>query len=417
MIMSTVLIFGLIGTSLINHPNNPIFPGAVEESFIMDGNRVDNWYHEMADNCIYYAYSDDPMCETWTVGNGGNPVLGNNYVAPYVFKVDNIYYMAAIKNGELYLLSSANKTTWAEVNGGNPILRRSTNPSDWNYYLANPAITVINGYWHLLIEGKNGVGGGYETHYSLSSFYEGPNFNTRLTTNPILSGITGNSFLIHVPDRNAFLVIHGTWNNPSNPYWEIQATNVLLSSDLSNPTNWNLSRSFKIYQQGIHIADPTLIFAPTNSSHPWKMMFGYNYNQSEGYRAYSNLGINEFYDLVTGWSELASILGANYVETGINNQNPSGATINFKKIRIETITVRLNFNNQNNTYTPVSLAYPFTGRILAIIPSQSTARIGNLIVRTDSQSPSGFNVYGVTQSYGLVTGFEEIQCIVIGYDN
>jgi len=144
------------------------------------------------------------------------------------------------------------------------------------------------------MEGKNGIGGNYETHYSKSTLAEGPNFNTNMTANTVLPSPSGNTFLLHVPNRNALLAVYGDWGGPK---WRIRASSALLSTDLSKSSSWVAAPGFRWLQKaGVHLADPTLVFADNKD---WKVMLAYNYAQSQGYRAYGQLNIDQLYDLVT----------------------------------------------------------------------------------------------------------------------
>lgn len=275
--------------------NDPLMPDGMEESILMDGAQCDDWFHRTSDNKIYYSYATDSKCSNWIPGNSGAPIL-TGVTAPYVFKVGQKYYLAAVKNSDrnVYLWSSTDKVTWIPENGGNKIFTKSTNSADWNYNLGNPGIAVVGNTWHLLMEGKNGIGGNYETHYSTSTLSEGPNFDTHMTPNPVLPSPSGNAQLIYVPNRNALLAIYGDW---SGPYWRIRVSTASLSADLTKQTNWIASPGFRwIQKAGIHLADPSLVFADNKN---WKMMLAYNFNQVEGYRSYGQLNIDQFYDLIT----------------------------------------------------------------------------------------------------------------------
>ena len=275
--------------------NDPILPDATEESIFMNGSQCDNWYHDTSDGMIYYAFANNSNCSNWVIGNNGAPIL-TGVSAPYVIKVDTTYYLAAVKDsdGSVYLWSSTDKITWTPANGGNKIFTKSATNTDWNYNLGNPSIAVIGSTWHFLMEGKNGIGGNYETHYSKSTLAEGPNFNTNMTANTVLPSPSGNTFLLYVPNRNALLAVYGDWGGPK---WRIRASSALLSTDLSKSSSWVAAPGFRWLQKaGVHLADPTLVFADNKD---WKVMLAYNYAQSQGYRAYGQLNIDQLYDLVT----------------------------------------------------------------------------------------------------------------------
>jgi hypothetical protein len=289
------------GAGLVHHPSNPVMPDAMEESFSLDGDRLDCWYRDTSDNKIYYTYSLDAMAETWATPTDistGTDLNGMSF--PYVFKVGGTYYMAGVvdKGGGdgncLYLWSSTNKTTWAWAASGNALLKHSTTVTDWTYLLYNPAIVVIGSDWHLLIEGKTSTSN-FQVGYSHSTLAAGPDFTANLSAAPVLAGYTGNPFLISVPDRAAILAVYGDCTSGT---WVLRAASCPVASDPGLAASWTPTPGFGYQVAGVHIADPTIIFSGT-AAKPWGMLLGYNYAQATGYHAYSGVTINEFYDLVT----------------------------------------------------------------------------------------------------------------------
>ena len=308
--------------ALLNDPRNPILVNAVEESFIMDGHQMDNWYRDYSNlNAdIYYAYADNLMADNWTIGNGGVPLL-TGYSGPFVFKLGATYYMTVIRDstGNLHLYSSADKVTWAVQNSGNPILTKSGNVNDLYYTLHNSTVAVVGSTWHLLIEGKDGVGGNFKTLYSSSTLAAGPNFNTSLSALPVLAGFTGNAYLVSVPDRAALLTVYG---NLDSGTWVLKAATALLSADLSLAASWTLAPGFGMQKAGVHLTDPTMVF-PSNKA--YKAMLGYNYAQLDGYRAYGTFDLNQFYDLISApqSSSLGSVFVGNKVEANSLTVGPT----------------------------------------------------------------------------------------------
>jgi len=308
--------------ALVNDPRNPILVNAVEESFIMDGLSMDNWFRDDSNSNadLYYAYADNLMADNWTLGNGGTPIL-SGYSGPFVFKLGSTYYMTVIREstGNLYLYSSADKTTWAVQNSGNPILTKSANVNDLYYTLHNSAVAVVGSTWHLLIEGKDGVGGNFKTLYSSSTLAAGPNFNTSLSALPVLAGFTGNAWLAYVPDRASLLTVYG---NLDSGTWVLKAATALLSADLSLAASWVDAPGFGMQKAAIDITDPTFVF-PSNKA--YRAMMGYNYNQIDGFRAYGDFDLNQFFDLVKAPQSVqdGSLFVGNKIEANSLSVGPS----------------------------------------------------------------------------------------------
>jgi hypothetical protein len=272
-------------------------------SFAIDGARVDCWYRNDISGGLWYRYSDDPYCETWS-----DPVaIVIDGEFPSVLAVNSTYYMTVVRGGNLYLYTSTDKLNWLLLNDGDPVLEKSASGSDWSHQLFNSSITIDDGgTWHLLIEGKAATGP-FQLGYSYSTFAEGPNFNGHLTPTPIISATAGNPFVQFVPDRAALLLLYG---DVSTSTWRIRAKYGLLSSDLTQASSWVPAYGFGLQQNGVHVSDPTFV-VNTGEAHPWKMLFGYNYDQLDGYQGFNNLTLNEFYDLVV--DPLNSQAGLAYV--------------------------------------------------------------------------------------------------------
>lgn len=286
------------GAAFVDGGANPL-SYAMESSFVLEGTRLHNWYRDTRDSKIYYAYSDDRESNVWTLGNGGMAISDTNAdlvgtEMPYVQKVGSTYYMIANKQYNLRLLSSTDKVTWTFADGGTPVLAKSANAADWNYYLFNPAFCVVGNEWHLLVEAKSSVSL-FRTHYSHATFTNGTvNFQANAVATPVLSGTTGNPFLIHVPDRSALLAVYGDLTSGT---WVLRAVTALLSADLTLAASWVAAPGFGLHKSGVHLADPTLVFSD-GTVKSWKCLLGYNYAQERGYQAYCQMSLNELFDAI-----------------------------------------------------------------------------------------------------------------------
>lgn len=286
------------GAGFVDGTANPL-SYAMEASLILEGERLHNWYRDTRYGKIYYAYSDDRDSNIWTIGNGGVSISDTNAdlsgsEMPYVQKVGDTYYMIANQDYSLRLLSSTDKIHWTYADGGTPVLSKSSTPTDWNYRLYNPGFCVVGDEWHLLIE-ASAQGGNFTTHYSHATFTNGTvNFNANVTALPVLSGITGNPFLVYVPDRASILALYG---EIVAGVWVLRAVTALLSANLSLAASWVAAPGFGKCKSGVHLADPTLVFSD-GTTKSWKCLLMYNYAQETGYSAYCQLSLNELFDAV-----------------------------------------------------------------------------------------------------------------------
>lgn len=294
MMVASLIVF--INQVLAPHGANPVLLNAVEESIVMDGAQCDDWFKVVQTHRVYYAYATDAYCQTWTLGNGGQPVIPGGYVYPNVFKVGTTFYMTTLYAGDyhLYLWSSTDKVTWALANGGQPVLHHGTHNADWFYTLINTTVAVDGtGRWHLLLEGKDNLGNNFHTGYSYSTLADGPNFDTHLSAAPVFSGTSGNPWLVYVPERNALLAVAGAIPNVT---WVLRAWSASLAADLEQASAWVPSPGFSMQAVGVHLTDPSLVFSDQK---PWSAMLAYHYNQLDGWRAYGSQTVTEFYDAVT----------------------------------------------------------------------------------------------------------------------
>ncbi len=286
----------LVGSALAAYGTNPVIPDAIEETLIMEGDTCHTWYKKVSTSRIHYAYSTDPLHQTWTDGNGGQPVIPPATGYPSVFVVGSTYYMLTQYTGSnLYLWSSTDKVTWALANNGNPVFTHSAVNASWFFQVINAAVVVVGSTLHLVCEGKDNLGNNFAIGYAWSTLAEGPNFNNHISSAAIFSGVSGNPAMVYVPDRNALLVIAGAIPNVT---WELRAWSASLGSDLTLAASWTQAPGFGMQTSGVHLTDPSFVFT-TSTTKPWRTMLAYNYAQLDGWRAYGHLGLTEFYDLVT----------------------------------------------------------------------------------------------------------------------
>jgi hypothetical protein len=319
--LQTSLDAGLIRRPALSQESaNPVLVNAAETSLVMstDGTRCDCWYRSVVGGDttnIYYASATDSACKTFVVGNSGNPILtGYRYVL--VFTVSGTNYLMAVKasDGNLYLWSiAANGVTLTALNSGSPVLTHSSDTSKWYNQLFNPAIAVVGSTLHLLIEGKNGTGGQFETGYSHATL-AAPNFNTNLSAASVFAN-TGNPFLLYLPNRSRLLMLIG---DISSGIWKIKAYTANPSSDLSDIGNWTASTWPALQQNNIHVADVSLVEAGRAKDHNLIVHLGYN--QLDVHAFYSELTLDQWYDTLFALPDYGEvILDADFTFSGASN--------------------------------------------------------------------------------------------------
>jgi len=278
-------------------PADVIIPTAMEATLLMDGDNCDCWFRDTGAGNIHYGQATDMYFKTWP----RQQVLTGEL--PTVRKVGDYYYL--LKSG-LYLYWSSDKINWTICNGGEKVLAPSETASDWWNTLFNPTFEVVDGTWHLVVEGK-ADGEQFAVGYS-SAISTGTPPDISIDWNPNLSALpiipcAGNGDLHFIPDRAAFLLIYGDILNGLK--WQIHTRTALLSDDLSLAASWK-DDGFSIAKPGIHLADPSLVFVG-GGKHPFKNMLIYNHDQLDGKVAYGQAGPNEFYDLVTSGQTFAYV--------------------------------------------------------------------------------------------------------------
>lgn len=322
--------FNYTSQTFINESaNNPVLTptdawegtGVIEPSVLMNGSTMDIWYRAHATNGqIGYATASDSNCSQWN-RSASNPLtdIVGVHDLPYVLKNGSIYYMFIKKMSDcqIYLYNSTNKVNWTIMNGGSPVLTHSTTSSDWDYQIFNVGVTVVDGTWHMLYEGKSSTSG-FRMGYSYSNLTE-LNWNTHSSSNIVID-TSGNPDLTYIPDRNAIIAIHG---DNSNTIWEIIAHYANISDDLSLAANWHDCDGFDtIKHAGIHDADPHMVI--TNFTKDYNIIIPYCYNQDEIYQVYCNLSLNDFFDRITTTNQVDTSL---WDVTGTITTNADGLTI------------------------------------------------------------------------------------------
>jgi alpha-tubulin suppressor-like RCC1 family protein len=271
----------------------------IETSMLMsdDGQSCDMWYRAgVSPSGFGYAVATDTDCATWSryPSNPINSVGSESF--PYVIKDNGVYYMFFLKgDGNLYLSSSSDKVNWSPMKGGAPVYSHSSNPGDWDYMIFNPAVQIVGGTWHMLLEGQSG-GAIFHVGYASSTLAE-LDWSAHRSAN-FVQDYVGNPYLTYVPSRNALLDFTG---DISTGIWKIGCRYASLNDDLANPASWYTCANFSLEKSGIHLADPALLVTDGQKSH--NIIFQYGYDQSEIYQAYSDLSLEGLYDAVTTGSE------------------------------------------------------------------------------------------------------------------
>lgn len=274
---------------------NPVLPAApgntCETTTLMDGSRMDVWFADAPNfTTLSYSYSDDASSDVYAT-----PAVTclTDIRFPYVVKSGSTYYLFALKapggdfNSDLYCWTSTDKTTWAPANSGNAVLTRGTGV--WSR-LWNVAVVEISGTAHMWIEiSTNDSQGDVGLAYSYSTLAT-LNFDTHKTAGKVIDR-GGNPQALHVPDRNAILLLHGRVN-PNTNQWDIRASTVADDADLAVGGNYRLSNSFVVRFTGMHTADPDLVVS--GRSRP--ILLRYCHNQLDSYQLTSGLTFNQLYD-------------------------------------------------------------------------------------------------------------------------
>lgn len=301
---------------------NPIIASTGESDIIFDpiNNKLDMWYSTnvaMASRTIYYKNtSNSNMQNDWS-----SPIVTDiptGTVFPFIMLDNNKYYLFGLNssNGKIYLWNSTDKIHWQKMNNNNPVLSNSSNPDDNNFLLFNPAVSNVDGTWHMLIEMKNYSQAGTEQGigYTYSNIND-MNWTTHLSGTKVIS-YAGNPDLFYISNKSALMTLHG---KITNGVWDIRSSYAILGTDLTKSSSWLENKGFakSSLASSIHITDPSLTI--TNYNKNYNIAISYLYNQESTYITFSNLSIDNFFELsrLTGIDSTKwSITGTPYINSG-----------------------------------------------------------------------------------------------------
>ena len=169
--------------AFIDDPNSDyVVPIGIESSLIPDGNRLNLWYHH--GDVMQYGYTTDPALQDWTLVPE-NDLTGYYYPQVTKHPTNGLYYLTTCSSkatqGDIYMFSSPDKRTWTVLNGGNPVLTHNPSAAAWNYNLYNSSFLFIADTIYFCQECHDGAGGHYTLGLATSTLADGPNFNTNFT--------------------------------------------------------------------------------------------------------------------------------------------------------------------------------------------------------------------------------------------
>jgi hypothetical protein len=290
-----------------------------ETSVVVEGNTAHCWTGAGASHQdLEYSYASDSKCAVYTQ-YAGNPIM-TDIRFPDVIKEGSTYYLFAHRPsldggsifGDVYLWSSTDKVTWNIMNGGNPVLTHSDNTSDWNYKIANVSVCVVDGVWHMMIEAADDTypWNGVYTYSNLTDM----NWNTNAS---IIHDTMSCPDLVFVSDRNSFMVFTPTGDDTLTS----RAFYASLSDDLSLSASWHESSTFGF---GDDKAD--MEFAVVGSAKDYNIIFQHYAQGGPNYQKYSNLSINEFFDMISSDAKWEGDTSAASVSGGIMTLTSPNAT-------------------------------------------------------------------------------------------
>jgi uncharacterized membrane protein YuzA (DUF378 family) len=244
-----------------------------EQNDFKVGNSYISWYRGGdgdASTGIGYQTSIDGI--TWTP-YAGNPIM-TGYIYLTVIYTNGCYYMFAhnISDGNLYLFNlTSDHTSPSIMNGGNPVYSHSVITTDWDYQIFNVGVAIVNGTWHMMVEGK-AQGASFALGYAYSSFVSLDWTGNRSANYVIL--FAGNPILRYISERDSILMLYGS---NVDPFWETRAAYVNPDVDMSVLANWHLiaNTTFNLNQTGIHICDPEIL-SPFDSQYGMSISYGWD---------------------------------------------------------------------------------------------------------------------------------------------
>jgi hypothetical protein len=236
---------------------------AIESSVIMDGNRVDMWYHAADD--LKYGYSTDPTLQDWTLAP---EVDLNGYFYPYVAlnPADGKYYCTCADDRTeatgIFMFVSEDKRNWSILNSGNPVVSGLS-------VMVNTSILFRGETIYLMLE----YGSPRRLAIATSTLAV-LNFNTNLTD--VLSGtsLPCNPDLHYLPSRDVYFLIASFFVGGKQ---QIGAWFAPGTSDLFDPLSWIQTR-LSYGHSGVHTSDPHVVELPAYFGS--RLLLSYNYDQS-----------------------------------------------------------------------------------------------------------------------------------------
>jgi hypothetical protein len=208
----------------------------------------------------------------------------------FVFISDSNYIMCVhnVVDGKEYAWDVTNHLSPILLNNGNAILSPSV--AGWDTHLYNVAVTNVNGVWHMLYEGDNGVTIFLQGYTTVTPAHNPPLATDNITFSNAAAPIAVGAcpYITSVPDRNGLLAIIATLDMDGE--LQLQLYPVSLANDLNKVSSWVPGAI--LINNGDIVADSHLI-TNYSSEHPILMIYNNNYDTSE---CYINLTLDELYD-------------------------------------------------------------------------------------------------------------------------
>jgi len=257
-------------------------------------------YGASGHNYLWYAHTTNANFTTHTT-----PVRIMQLIRfPYIVHYNEYFYCFAHNNsspvGNLYLWRSPDRLNWTIQNGGAPVLYHSTDTASLRYWMANPAVLLINNMWYMWIDcaptytaetwNLSGIA------YSYSAFSSSLNFTANMTTTQVLPLGAGAPFAQYVPDRNAVMIMYIQLT--SDTLGQIMSSTIPFSANKALASSYTTQTGFVI---GL-VAQITSDFAWTET--PTGLVFQIYHNQPVScdiYQANISLTALQFYDELTGY--------------------------------------------------------------------------------------------------------------------
>lgn len=299
------------GTNLFNFANNPT-------------RKVDLWK----------ADSNSPHYTDWNLAKSNilNDVWEGQSFYPYALKhTDGYFYLIFKENdsfGNVRMFRSQDGETWEQMNNGNPLFSQPMDCVFWNPGIVFSPLSEGGQRLHIILEtgarpslGEEGVWwGGHSYSYcdlpselvSSTVIDFSPNYNSTKIINPHIGGPT----MLFSAATNKMVVLGHSYagiifgdsvlGNGGNSGWlrqagaiAIQAAYADVSTDLTDPANWNLSDRLWMCDPLNNWADVCLQEMPNGS--PAKLQLSFSAGQtwcstsySDIFQVYSDFNLDEF---------------------------------------------------------------------------------------------------------------------------